>query len=74
MSLDLTWQPSLLDAGPEPDVDETFAAAVEAAAAALPEFEFAWSDPKTAPEVRQRYLPAVKLLFELGEPFFEHVA
>src|SRR2546423_3382191 len=28
MSLDLTWQPSLLDAGPEPDVDETFAGAV----------------------------------------------
>src|ERR671930_1788694 len=28
MSLDLTWQPSLLDAGPEPAVDETFAGAV----------------------------------------------
>jgi alkylated DNA repair dioxygenase AlkB len=28
MSLDLTWQPSLLDAGPEPSVDETFAGAV----------------------------------------------
>jgi alkylated DNA repair dioxygenase AlkB len=27
MSLDLTWQPSLLDAGPEPDVDETFTGA-----------------------------------------------
>src|SRR5919198_227350 len=27
MSLDLTWQPSLLDAGPEPGVDETFAGA-----------------------------------------------
>jgi alkylated DNA repair dioxygenase AlkB len=28
MSLDLTWQPSLLDSGPEPDVDETFGGAV----------------------------------------------
>jgi alkylated DNA repair dioxygenase AlkB len=28
MSLDLIWQPSLLDAGPEPGVDETFAGAV----------------------------------------------
>jgi alkylated DNA repair dioxygenase AlkB len=27
MSLDLTWQPSLLDAGPEPTIDETFAGA-----------------------------------------------
>ena len=27
MSLDLTWQPSLLDAGPEPTIDETFAEA-----------------------------------------------
>ena len=27
MSLDLTWQPSLLDAGDEPDVDETFSGA-----------------------------------------------
>src|SRR5581483_8581622 len=27
MSLDLTWQPSLLDAGPEPAVDESFSAA-----------------------------------------------
>src|SRR5436305_13412007 len=27
-SPDLIWQPSLLDAGPDPDVDETFAAAV----------------------------------------------
>ena len=31
MSLDLTWQPSLLDAGPEPTVDETFAGAVRIA-------------------------------------------
>jgi len=28
MSLDLTWQPSLLDAGPESAIDETFAGAV----------------------------------------------
>jgi alkylated DNA repair dioxygenase AlkB len=28
MSLDLTWQPSLLDAGPEPAIDETFAGAM----------------------------------------------
>jgi alkylated DNA repair dioxygenase AlkB len=28
VSLDLTWQPSLLDSGPEPAVDETFAGAV----------------------------------------------
>jgi alkylated DNA repair dioxygenase AlkB len=28
MSLDLSWQPSLLDAGPEPGIDETFAGAV----------------------------------------------
>ena len=28
MSLDLTWQPSLLDAGPEPAIDDTFAGAV----------------------------------------------
>jgi alkylated DNA repair dioxygenase AlkB len=28
MSLDLTWQPSLLDAGPLPAIDETFAGAV----------------------------------------------
>jgi alkylated DNA repair dioxygenase AlkB len=27
MSLDLTWQPSLLDAGPEPTVDESFSGA-----------------------------------------------
>jgi alkylated DNA repair dioxygenase AlkB len=27
MSLDLTWQPSLLDAGPQPTIDETFAGA-----------------------------------------------
>ncbi len=27
MSLDLTWQPSLLDSGPEPAIDETFAGA-----------------------------------------------
>src|SRR4051812_9967876 len=28
MSLDLIWQPSLLDAGPDPGVDEQFAGAV----------------------------------------------
>ena len=35
MSLDLTWQPSLLDSGPEPAVDETFAGA-----------ERTWLDPR----------------------------
>ena len=36
MSLDLTWQPSLLDSGPEPEVDESFSGAART-----------WLDPRS---------------------------